>query len=109
MTITEHSVESERHTPGYLACGASDLHWAMIRAVCNSVSRMAVYPLQDVLGLGSDQRMNTPGTLGCGNWSWRFDWPMLGSEPARVLALIAATSGRAPASGGGHACSGCSP
>ena len=96
----DQASEAERAFAGaYLACGASDLHWAMIRAVCNSVSRMAVYPLQDVLGLGSDQRMNTPGTLGGGNWSWRFDWPMLGSEPARVLALIAATSGRAPASG----------
>ena len=71
-------------------------HWAMIRAASNSVSQMAVFPLQDVLGLGSEQRMNLPGTLGTANWSWRFTWPMLGGEPARRLGVIAAASGRGP-------------
>ncbi|HEY1092025.1 MAG TPA: 4-alpha-glucanotransferase [Burkholderiaceae bacterium] len=77
----------------YLACGEHDVHWAMIRACANSVANIAVYPLQDVLGLGSDHRMNTPGVLG-GNWAWRFGWDMLGTEPARVLGLISAASGR---------------
>jgi 4-alpha-glucanotransferase len=77
----------------YLACGEADIHWAMIRACANSVANMAVYPLQDVLGLGGEHRMNIPGVLG-GNWGWRFTWPMLGSEPARVLGLITAASGR---------------
>jgi 4-alpha-glucanotransferase len=49
--------------------------------------------LQDVLGLGSDARVNIPGTLG-GNWAWRFTDAMLGKEPARVLGLITAASGR---------------
>jgi len=39
--------------------------------------------------------MNVPGVLG-GNWGWRFTWDMLGAEPARVLGLISAASGRAP-------------
>jgi 4-alpha-glucanotransferase len=60
----------------------------------NSVSHLAVFPLQDVLGLPTSHRMNLPGTLGPQNWSWRFDWPMLGAEPARVLALMAHHSGR---------------
>jgi 4-alpha-glucanotransferase len=55
-----------------------------------------VFQLQDVLGLGSVHRMNTPGTVGDQNWSWRFDWDMLGTEPGRVLGLISAASGRAP-------------
>jgi 4-alpha-glucanotransferase len=38
--------------------------------------------------------MNIPGTVGDHNWSWRFTWDMLGNEPARVLGLIATTSGR---------------
>jgi 4-alpha-glucanotransferase len=42
--------------------------------------------------------MNQPGTLGTGNWSWRFSWPMLGHEPARVLGVITAVSGRGPIS-----------
>jgi 4-alpha-glucanotransferase len=64
----------------------------------NSVAHLAVFPLQDVLGLPTEHRMNSPGTLGRLNWSWRFEWTMLGDEPARVLALMASTSGRvAPA------------
>ena len=90
--------DAERHLAGtYLACDANDVHWAAIRACCNSVSKLAVFPLQDVLGLGSEHRMNLPGTLTMANWSWRFDWAMLGEEPARVLALLAHASGRVPA------------
>jgi len=79
----------------YMACGEHDVHWAMIRACANSVANMAVYPLQDVLGLPGSARMNVPGVLG-GNWAWRFTDDMLGAEPARVLGLIAAASGRGP-------------
>ncbi len=89
--------ERERAYCGsYLACGRHDVHWAMIRATCNSVANMAVFPLQDVLGLDGAHRMNIPGTLGGANWAWRFDWNMVGSEPARVLGLITAASGRGP-------------
>ncbi len=89
-----------RFAAAYLGCDAGNVHWAAIRACMNSVSRLAVFPLQDVLGLGSEHRMNRPGTLGGGNWSWRFDWPMLGAEPARVLALLAEVSARVPAGKG---------
>jgi 4-alpha-glucanotransferase len=96
--------ERERRFAGsYLACGAHDVHWAMIRALCNSVADLAIFPLQDVLGLGSSSRMNTPGTLGGDNWTWRFDWPMVGAEPGRVLGLITAASGRGPFSPLGEA------
>ncbi len=81
----------------YMACGAHDVHWAMVRAACNSVACMAVFPLQDVMGLGSTHRMNIPGTLGGDNWVWRFEWPMLSRDATRVLGLISAASGRAPA------------
>ncbi len=88
--------EHERHNAGsYLACGAEDLHWAMIRSASHSVARMVVFPLQDVLGLASEHRMNTPGTLGGSNWQWRFEWSQVGSEPGRVLGLISRGAGRA--------------
>lgn len=95
-----HAGPRERAFAGsYLACGDHDVHWAMIRACCNSVADIAVFPLQDVLGLDSAHRMNVPGVLG-GNWGWRFGWEMLaidaGNEPARVLGLITAASGRGP-------------
>jgi 4-alpha-glucanotransferase len=91
----DNAKDSERHFAGaYLACGPNDFHWAAIRACMNSVSRLAVFPLQDVLGLPTEHRMNLPGTLGAANWSWRFEWPMVGDDSARVLALMARTSGR---------------
>ncbi len=94
----DNALETERHFAGtYLACDASSFHWAAIRACMNSVSQLAVFPLQDVLGLPTAHRMNLPGTLGPKNWSWRFEWPMVGDDPARVLALMAHTSGRAGA------------
>jgi 4-alpha-glucanotransferase len=57
---------------------------------------MAIFPLQDVLGLDASHRMNTPGTMGPQNWSWRFEWHWLNDEHRRVLGLICAASGRAP-------------
>ncbi len=86
--------EHERAFAGtYLAAGPHDIHWAMIGAACNSIANMAVFPLQDVLGLDGAHRMNLPGTT-VNNWAWRFTWDMVGSEPGRVLGKIAAASGR---------------
>jgi 4-alpha-glucanotransferase len=86
----------ERHFAGvYLGCTGEDVHWRMILAASNSPANLAVFPLQDVLGLDGTHRMNLPGTLD-GNWRWRFDWPMLGADTAKRLGEVAATSGRAP-------------
>src|SRR6185503_1313072 len=46
------------------------VHWNLIRAVLASVADTAMVPAQDLLGLGSDARMNRPGTAS-GNWRWR--------------------------------------
>ncbi len=46
---------------------------AMIATVLQSRAALAILPLQDVLHLGSEARMNTPGTDN-GNWTWRFEW-----------------------------------
>ena len=79
----------------YLACAdAERIHWALIRATSQSVARLALFPLQDVLGLDSAHRMNRPGTAD-GNWRWRFDWPMLGGDTATWLARITTAAGRA--------------
>ena len=84
-----------RFAATYLGCEAHDVHWAMVRALCNSVADTVIFPLQDVLGLGAAHRMNLPGTTR-GNWCWRFDWPMVGEAPARALGRITAASGRGP-------------
>jgi len=57
---------------------------AMIATVLESHANLAVLPLQDVLGLGSEGRMNTPGTDN-GNWTWRFEWAALPPELASRL------------------------
>ncbi|MCW5661380.1 MAG: 4-alpha-glucanotransferase [Burkholderiaceae bacterium] len=93
----DHASARERAFAGtYLACSTHDVHWAMIRALCNSVANTVIVPLQDVLGLPRASRMNLPGTMGGDNWAWRFDWPMVGTETGRVLGVITAASGRGP-------------
>ncbi|MBS1146288.1 MAG: 4-alpha-glucanotransferase, partial [Proteobacteria bacterium] len=57
---------------------------AMITTVLHSRAALAVLPLQDVLHLGSEARMNTPGTDN-GNWTWRFDWDDLPRDLASRL------------------------
>ena len=47
------------------------MNWVFIRTVLASVANISIIPLQDVLGLGSNARMNLPGTLS-GNWKWRY-------------------------------------
>ena len=55
----------------YLNTDGSDISWSMIRGVWSSVAVYALAPMQDVLGLGGDARMNFPSRLG-GNWEWRM-------------------------------------
>lgn len=81
----------------YLGCDDADVHWSAIRAVSQSVARLALFPLQDVLGLGSEHRMNTPGAQQQ-SWTWRFTWEMVGSHAATRLAALSAACGRAPLS-----------
>jgi 4-alpha-glucanotransferase len=68
----------------YLNTDGHEMHWAMMRAVFASVANTALVPLQDVLGLGSDTRMNLPGRQS-GNWSFRFTWDQL---PASLTARL---------------------
>jgi 4-alpha-glucanotransferase len=74
--------------------GKWDPAWALIRLAWSSVAHTAVAPLQDVLGLGSKARMNTPGT-GTGNWRWRFQEGMLREDRLDQLGELTATYGRA--------------
>lgn len=59
-----------------LGCAEPDAPASMVKAAYESPARIAVIPFQDVLGIGSEGRMNTPGTTS-GNWRWRFDWNAL--------------------------------
>jgi 4-alpha-glucanotransferase len=63
-------VEKERALK-YLGADGSEMNWVMIRALMASVADTVVFPMQDVLGLGSEARMNTP-SVASGNWRWRM-------------------------------------
>jgi 4-alpha-glucanotransferase len=58
--------------------------WALIEAALASTARLAILPMQDVLALGGEHRMNTPGTMN-GNWCWRLDWEQVPRELASRL------------------------
>ena len=66
----------------------AEINWVMIRAVMQSVADVAIVPLQDVLGLGSEARLNLPGRVS-GNWKWRYKAGALGKELSARLRLFA--------------------
>lgn len=70
-----------------------EIHWDLIRLALASVADLAITPLQDVLGLGSEARMNTPGRCG-GNWAWRCTDEQLAPAISARLAALTTTYGR---------------
>jgi 4-alpha-glucanotransferase len=81
----------------YFGSDGSEIHWDFVRAVLGSVAETAVIPLQDVLGLGSEARMNLPATAE-NNWVWRFREQDLTSAHAARLRELTEIYGRlAPA------------
>jgi len=84
-----------RNAEAYLGRSDDGVHWLFIRAAQCSTADLSIVPLQDVFGLGSEARMNTPSLHG-GNWRWRFDEGQLKSEVAAELALLAEVSDRLP-------------
>ena len=67
---------------------------ALTRAALGSVGHLAIIPLQDLLGLGTEARINTPGTSQ-GNWLWRLPGGALTAELARQCARLNQAFGRA--------------
>jgi 4-alpha-glucanotransferase len=84
-----------RNAEGYVGRCDDGIHWAFIRAAQCSPASLSIVPLQDMLGLGSEARMNTPSLNG-GNWRWRFGQQQLTSELAAKLAHLAELSDRLP-------------
>jgi len=72
----------------YLNTDGPEIHWVFIRTLLASVADTVLFPLQDVLGLGSEARMNQPSTLG-GNWRWRYRREMITTEIALRLRELA--------------------
>ena len=76
-----------------LGCASGDMPAALLRSVWQSPAQIAMFPLQDILNLGSDARMNMPGTVS-GNWGWRFSWEQLPAGLAATCRRHGTESGR---------------
>ncbi len=93
-TQTAEQLQAEREFAlRYVQSDGREIHWDLIRLAVSSVAATAVYPMQDVLGLGSDARMNLPATIG-NNWVWRCRENDLAPELSERLNLLARTYGR---------------
>jgi 4-alpha-glucanotransferase len=77
----------------YLNSTGTEIHWDFIRCVFASVANTAIVPLQDVLGLGAEARMNLPNSTS-GNWSWRYKAGALTSQIAGRLKDLTELYGR---------------
>jgi 4-alpha-glucanotransferase len=89
------SEEERGHALAYLGAAEDGLNWAMIRCAIASVANLSVVPLQDILGLGSEARMNVPSKPE-GNWCWRLRPEMLRPDLAQKLAALAEVADRLP-------------
>jgi 4-alpha-glucanotransferase len=79
----------------YFGQSEDGVHWSFIRGAHNSVADLSIIPLQDVLGLDSNCRMNTPSRAD-GNWGWRFCRGALTQDVATKLAELVEVSDREP-------------
>ncbi len=80
--------EDRQFARDYLNSRSDDeIHWNAIRGAWSSVANMAISPVQDFLGLGSEARINTPG-VAAGNWQWRLRHGVLTDELAERIAKL---------------------
>jgi 4-alpha-glucanotransferase len=82
-TASEEDLALVHHDLAEAGIEDDDLEWALVRLALSSRARLAILPMQDVLGLGEEARMNRPGTVGNGNWRWRL-------QPGQLTADVAA-------------------
>jgi 4-alpha-glucanotransferase len=71
------------------------IHWTLICLAMSSVANLAIFPVQDLLGLGSNAKMNSPGTVE-DNWNWRYSPNVLTEDISYHLKHLTTLFGRAP-------------
>jgi 4-alpha-glucanotransferase len=93
-TRTQEEIEAEnKMILDYLRTDGSEIHWDLINLGSRSNADTFVVPLQDLLGLGSEARMNTPGKAD-GNWQWRFAWEQITDAMRDRFAYVTRATGR---------------
>jgi 4-alpha-glucanotransferase len=92
----EHAQVLEKHY-AYRYSNAwnwENLNWSLAALAINSQALISLLPLQDVMGLGNEGRINVPGTQGSWNWSWRFRWEDIKQENIEHLRHLTRESHR---------------
>jgi 4-alpha-glucanotransferase len=89
------SPEEKSQLQAYAGEAGDGIHWTLIRMAYTSVARLAMAPMQDVLGLGSESRMNVPSKSD-GNWGWRMEPGSLTQPLAQKLAALVEVCDRLP-------------
>jgi 4-alpha-glucanotransferase len=95
----ERLLAERQRALSYAGSDGVDAHWDFIRLALSSVANTALFPLQDVLGLGSEARMNVPGTPS-GNWTYRFREDQLTPAIAERLRALSEAYERVPSRSG---------
>ncbi len=86
---TAEQVEAQRdHFRRYYSTDGSNVNWTGIHRLMAAHTDAVIYPFQDILGLGAEGRMNTPGTMGEHNWTWRFRWEQVSPHMLETLRVI---------------------
>jgi len=78
------TAEEQNHVYHYLGYSKASMPYLLIGTVFSSVANLAIVPMQDILELGSEDRMNIPGTMD-GNWQWQFNWDQLTKDKVQKL------------------------
>lgn len=92
----ERSDDAKERVTSFLGCTSElGIHWDLIRLAMSSVAIYALFPLQDILGLGDEAKMNKPGTAES-NWAWRYRSEMLTKEVGDRLKSMTEIYGRLP-------------
>jgi len=86
---------ARQHVQEYFGIHGNDIAWDFIRVALMAVCDTAIFPMQDVLSMGSEARMNRPGHA-IGNWSWRLQPHHLARDVAQRLARLTSLYGRIP-------------
>jgi 4-alpha-glucanotransferase len=93
-TRSAKQIERERKfCMDYLNTDGNEIHWDFTRCVFASVANTAIVPLQDLLGLGTQARMNLPNSTE-GNWAWRCETGALTDDLATRLKGLTELFGR---------------
>lgn len=92
QSLDDHT---RRYVNAYLGASGDDMPWPVIEAAFRSACSLAMVPMQDFLGLGTEARFNTPGTV-VNNWIWQLEWNLCGNDLSNRIAESVRRHGRLP-------------